>query len=44
MLGIEWANLSLLGAFTVGLFTGVIVTTRLAKILAEFLRNERDRP
>jgi len=41
VLGIIWSDLSYLGAFIVGLFTGIVLTIRLAKILAEFLRNER---
>ncbi len=44
MLALDWANLTLLGAFMVGLLVGVIVTIRLAKILAEFLRGERGKP
>jgi hypothetical protein len=42
VLAIDWANLSYLGAFFGGFLTGIIVTSRLTKIIAEFLRNERN--
>jgi predicted exporter len=43
VLGLEWSNLTILGAFGVGLFVGIILTIRLAKILAEFLRREKEK-
>ena len=51
MLGVDWGALGLVGAFAVGSAFGVIVTLRLAKVLAAFFtdlienrRHPDDRP
>ena len=46
--GVDWANLGYAGTFVVGLLAGVIVTIRLAKVIAQYLvdlrRHDGDKP
>lgn len=35
--GVEWQNLGYAGTFVVGLLAGVIVSIRLAKVIANYL-------
>ena len=38
----DWSAVTHAGAFIVGVLAGTIMTTRLARVLAQFLRRERD--
>jgi hypothetical protein len=42
VLAVEWSNLGYAGAFAFGLIVGVVLTTRLSKVLADFFRAERN--
>lgn len=42
MTGFVWSELSHFAAFMIGTLFGIILTVRLAKTLAVFLRRERD--
>jgi hypothetical protein len=46
--GVQWQNLGYAGTFVVGLLAGVIVSIRLAKVIAGYLvdlrKRDRDEP
>jgi len=42
VLAFDWANLAYAGAFVVGLLVGSIVTIRLAKVIADFFKAQKD--
>ena len=41
MLAFDWASLGLVGVFVVGAAFGVVMTLRLAKVLAQYLTDLR---
>lgn len=43
MLGVDWTSATIGVSFFVGVVTGILLSVRLVKVLAEFLRKERDR-
>jgi hypothetical protein len=43
VLGVDWAAVTIAGAFGIGTIVGALLTIRLAKVLADFFRRERDR-
>lgn len=43
MLGFDWTNLGFAGAFVVGALAGALVTIRLARVVADLLRDIRTR-
>lgn len=43
MAAVDWQNIGYAGTFVFGILTGVVVTVRLARVLSDFLRSERDK-
>jgi hypothetical protein len=40
---VEWSNLGYAGTFVVGILVGVVLAIRLAKVLAQFFGDLRDK-
>jgi hypothetical protein len=43
VLGVDWANLTAVGAFVVGVALGVVLTIRLLRVALDVVRRERER-